>query len=215
LHELCSESVVQTKRKGRRKGIPIRAGSVAQARSDAGLTLAQVAANVVSRTAIHLIEKGRSLPSIETLMLIARQTNRPLSFFVQDPEGLARRGDRKLMQTAKLYLSQALANSPATRAPSAQAKVCMMLGQIEEWSGNSDRADAQFKLAIQILDELGEPGELRDAHMAYADVLESRGSLGPAGRHWKKAAVIGRMAALGLAGGVPTKLASRAKSAGN
>src|SRR5260370_34834002 len=116
--------MVGTKRKGRRKGIPIRPGSVAQARNESGLTLAQVAANVVSRTAIHLIEKGRVLPSIETLMLIARQTNKPLSYFVEDPEGPTRLGHRKAMRTAKLYLSRALATSPATRKPTAHTKFC-------------------------------------------------------------------------------------------
>ncbi len=208
--------MVGTRLKGRRKGIPIRPGSVARARSDSGLTLAQVAGNVVSRTAIHLIEKGRVLPSIETLMLIARQTNRPLSFFVEDPESPTPLRKRKRIQTATLYLSQALADSPATRPPSVQAKVCMMLGQVEEWSGNSGRADAQFKLAIRILDQVGKPGELYEAHAAYAALLESRGSLGPAGQHWKQAAMIGRMAALGLAGGMSRgkKLAPRAKAAG-
>jgi transcriptional regulator with XRE-family HTH domain len=179
------------------------------------LTLDQVAGNVVSRTAIHLIEKGHVLPSIETLMLIARQTNRPLSFFMENPESPGPLGKRKRIQMATLYLSQALADSPATHAPSVQAKVCMMLGQVEEWSGNSARADAQFRLAIRILDEVGKPGDLYEAHAAYAAVLESRGSLGLAGQHWKEAAMIGRMAALGQAGGTSRdkKLARRAKAA--
>ena len=47
---------------------------VRQARIEAGLTLAQVAGDEVSRTFIHLVEHGRSRPSKETLALIAKRT---------------------------------------------------------------------------------------------------------------------------------------------
>jgi tetratricopeptide (TPR) repeat protein len=72
--------------RGRRKGVPIRAGSVHQARKEANLSLGQVAGGVVSRTAIHLIEKGRTQPSMETLQLIAHQTRKPIEFFLLNPE---------------------------------------------------------------------------------------------------------------------------------
>jgi tetratricopeptide (TPR) repeat protein len=72
--------------RGRRQGIPIREGSVRQARVEANLSLAQVAAGTVSRTAIHFIEKGRSQPSMETLRLIANQTHKPIEFFLLNPE---------------------------------------------------------------------------------------------------------------------------------
>jgi len=146
-------------------------------------------------------------------MLIADRTHKPLSFFVQVPEELSPRMDRRRIQTAKLYLSEALADNPATRPPSARAKVCMMLGQVEEWTGNAGRADAQFELAIRILEELGKPDELSDAHMAYAELLEGRGSVGLAGRHWKRAAVISKLAALGLAGG--ESLDSKVRASGS
>src|ERR1700694_5168842 len=68
--------------RGRRKGIPIREGSVRQARLDAKLSLAQVAADQISRTAVHHIENGRVKPSLETLRLIARQTRKPIEFFL-------------------------------------------------------------------------------------------------------------------------------------
>src|SRR5260370_306999 len=71
-----------TRYRGRRQGIEIRAGSVEQARREARLTLAQVAAGKLTRTAIHLIEKGRTRPSMETLQLIARQTRKPMDFFL-------------------------------------------------------------------------------------------------------------------------------------
>jgi tetratricopeptide (TPR) repeat protein len=73
--------------KGRRKGVAIRAGSVRLARLEARLSLAQVASDQVSRTAIHLIENDRVKPSLETLRLIARKTQKPIEFFLLDPDG--------------------------------------------------------------------------------------------------------------------------------
>lgn len=54
---------------------------VRQARLAAGLSLAQVAGDDVSRTFIHLIEQGRSRPSKAVLALIARRTGKPLAYF--------------------------------------------------------------------------------------------------------------------------------------
>ncbi len=71
-----------TRYRGRRQGVEVRSGSVEQARRDAKLTLAQVAGGNLSRTAIHLIEKGRTRPSMETLLQIARQTRKPIDFFL-------------------------------------------------------------------------------------------------------------------------------------
>jgi tetratricopeptide (TPR) repeat protein len=71
-----------TRYRGRRQGVEIRSGSVEQARREARLTLAQVAGGKLTRTAIHLIEKGRTRPSMETLQLIARQTRKPIDFFL-------------------------------------------------------------------------------------------------------------------------------------
>ncbi len=77
-------AMLDSKRRGRRKGVAVRPGSVLQARKEAGLTLAQVAAGQVSRAAIHLVETGQSRPSFETIALIAQRTNRPLEFFLVD-----------------------------------------------------------------------------------------------------------------------------------
>jgi tetratricopeptide (TPR) repeat protein len=81
--------------RGRRQGVPIREGSVRQARQEANLSLGQVAGDVVSRTAIHLIEKGRSRPSMETLQLIAHQTRKPIEFFLLNPEVLPELAERR------------------------------------------------------------------------------------------------------------------------
>src|SRR3989442_7748814 len=68
--------------RGRGRGVAVGEGWVEQARREARLTLAQVAAGQLTRTAIHLIEKGRTRPSMETLEQIARQTRKPIEFFL-------------------------------------------------------------------------------------------------------------------------------------
>ncbi len=75
-------AMLGSKYRGRRKGIRIREGSVREARREAGLSLAGIAGSELSRTAIHLIEHGRVNPSLETLQLIARQTRKPVAYFL-------------------------------------------------------------------------------------------------------------------------------------
>ena len=58
---------------------------VRQARLEAGLSLAAVAGDEISRTFIHFVEQGRSRPSSEVLKLIARRTGKPMSYFMADP----------------------------------------------------------------------------------------------------------------------------------
>jgi len=58
---------------------PIR---VREARLEAGLSLAQLAGDDVSRTFIHFVERGRSRPSKAVLSLIARRTGKPISYFM-------------------------------------------------------------------------------------------------------------------------------------
>src|ERR1700693_231927 len=69
-------------RRGRRRGVEIKPGTVKQARSEAGLSLAQVAGSELSRTAIYFRETGKAKPSMETLQLIATRTGRPLDYFL-------------------------------------------------------------------------------------------------------------------------------------
>jgi DNA-binding XRE family transcriptional regulator len=68
--------------KGRRIGIDIIPGSVKLARTEARLSLRQVAHGHVSGPAIHLIEHGKVRPSMPTLQLIAARTGKPLDFFI-------------------------------------------------------------------------------------------------------------------------------------
>src|SRR5450759_2475189 len=72
-------------RRGRRRGAEIKPGTAKQARADAGLSLAQVAGDEISRTAIYFVETGKAKPSMETLKLIALRTGRPLDYFLSKP----------------------------------------------------------------------------------------------------------------------------------
>ena len=66
---------------------PVR---VRQARLEAGLSLAQVAGDDVSRTFIHFVEQGRARPSQAVLKLIARRTGKPMSYFIADAPDVRR-----------------------------------------------------------------------------------------------------------------------------
>src|SRR3979409_1309251 len=72
-------------RRGRRKGVEIKAGTARPARLEAGLSLGQVAGTDISRTAIYFVETGKAKPSMETLKLIASRTGRPLDYFLSNP----------------------------------------------------------------------------------------------------------------------------------
>ena len=67
----------------RRVGIEVDPARVRQARLEAGLSLAGVAQDDVSRTFIHFVETGRSRPSQAVLTLIARRTGKPVSYFIK------------------------------------------------------------------------------------------------------------------------------------
>src|SRR3982075_4726579 len=68
-------------------GVTLKPGAVKQARQEAGLSLAQVGKGHVTAPAIYLIETGRTRPSLPTLEHIARQTGKPVEFFLADHEG--------------------------------------------------------------------------------------------------------------------------------
>jgi len=99
---------------------------------------------------------------------------------------------------ADQYLQQASEAAEATGERIVLAEVRVLLAQLEERKGNRRLADDHFGKAIQILEELGMPDRLRDAHMEYAEILEARQDLVAALRHWKQGAEIGVVAALGL-----------------
>ena len=75
-------------------GLSVRAGSIRQARIDAGLSLGQVASGQISRTAIFLAETGKTRPTLPTVQLIATRTGKPLEYFLEgDAAGMSSRPD--------------------------------------------------------------------------------------------------------------------------
>src|SRR5215831_1427322 len=113
------------RRRGRRRGIEVRPGSVKQARTMAGLSLGQVAQNDISRTAIYFVETGKAKPSMETLRLIAGRTNKPLEFFLGDvpaaEDELAAAEVERLVVTGSNAQAVAAGEALLARNPSARA----------------------------------------------------------------------------------------------
>jgi len=64
-------------------GVPINPARVHSARVAAGLTMEELADGAVSRTFIHLLEKGVSRPSPDVLNLIAKRTHKPVNYFTE------------------------------------------------------------------------------------------------------------------------------------
>src|SRR5260370_30197507 len=93
-------------RGGRRRGVEIKPGTVKQARSDAGLSLAQVAGGEISRTAIYFVETGKAKPSMETLKLIAERTGRPLDYFLSRPSTTEARSTANTAELERLVVTR-------------------------------------------------------------------------------------------------------------
>jgi tetratricopeptide (TPR) repeat protein/DNA-binding XRE family transcriptional regulator len=89
-------------RRGRRRGVEIKPGTVKQARAEAGLSLGQVAGTEISRTAIYFVETGKAKPSMETLKLIAERTGRPLDFFLSRPSTNEARSTPEILEIERL-----------------------------------------------------------------------------------------------------------------
>lgn len=84
-NHLTLRSAVVMRRGVRGTGITVDPARVREARRNAGLSLARLAADDVSRTFLHFVEQGKARPSAEVLALIARRTGRPTSYFVVAP----------------------------------------------------------------------------------------------------------------------------------
>jgi tetratricopeptide (TPR) repeat protein len=105
---------------------------------------------------------------------------------------------RGLLAEANEYLLQSIDAAEMTGERIVQAEARVLLGQLEQRKGNPQLADQHFDDAIRIFEELGMADRLRDAHMSYAELLEARQDVVAASHHWKQAAEIGVVAALGL-----------------
>ena len=105
---------------------------------------------------------------------------------------------RGQFERAKRYLSEALSSGEATGEKLVIAEGHALLGQMEERLGNTGDADGEFSEAIAMLEGLDMPDRLRDAHMAYAEVLNARGDIRAAAGHWRTAAEISRSSSMGV-----------------
>src|SRR5215813_7584317 len=129
-----------SRRRGRRRGVEVRPGSVKQARQESGLSLGQIARGDISRTAIYFVETGKAKPSIETLRLIAERTNKPLEFFLGqagainvDPTAALAEIERLLVTGNPAGAAEAaehLVAAGAQPAIAAQARVHLSLAHI-------------------------------------------------------------------------------------
>src|SRR5487761_443095 len=96
---------VSSGRRGRRRGVEIKPGTVKQARAEAGLSLGQVAGTEISRTAIYFVETGKAKPSMETLKLIAERTGRPLDYFLSRPSTTEARSSATTAELERLVVT--------------------------------------------------------------------------------------------------------------
>jgi transcriptional regulator with XRE-family HTH domain len=77
-----SQSTQRVRRRGRRgPGVAIIPGRVREARTEQGLSLADLAGTEVSRAFIHQLEQGLAKPSVEILEMIAKRTGKSTDFF--------------------------------------------------------------------------------------------------------------------------------------
>jgi tetratricopeptide (TPR) repeat protein len=140
------------RRRGRRRGVEIRPGSVKQARAESGLSLGQIARADISRTAIYFVETGKAKPSIETLRLIAERTNKPLEFFLgpagaitADPEAALAEIERLLMvgePAAAAEAAEQLIDATPDARVKAHARVHLSLAHIRVGQPVRARSDA-------------------------------------------------------------------------
>jgi len=144
-------------------GLEVRPGSIKRARVEAGLSLAQVAAGEVSRTAVFLAETGKTRPTLPTIQLIATRTGKPLDYFIEATGEAGRPNVDKLRRLAAAEKFTELIQA-AEQARSAAREPL-------------DRAWAGFYLA-QAQIRLGHP------HPALIELEEARSAFNTAGDQW-------------------------------
>ena len=144
-------------------GLEVRPGSIKRARVEAGLSLAQVAAGEVSRTAVFLAETGKTRPTLPTIQLIATRTGKPLDYFIEATGEAGRPNVDKLRRLAAAEKFTELLQA-AEQARSAAKEPL-------------DRAWAGVYLA-QAQIRLGNP------HPALIELEEARAAFTSAGDQW-------------------------------
>jgi len=145
-------------RRQRLPGVDVRPGAVKQARAETGLSLADVAGGRVTRAAIHLIETGRSRPSMPVLEMIAEKTGRPVSWFLA-PGGRKNAADLE-MEARVSELDHLAAAQDYERVRQVAEKL------LEQQLGETFEARVHYHLGRALV-RLYEPGEALP-HLARA-----------------------------------------------
>jgi len=149
MSEVSAHPSAPNRRRGRRRGVEIRPGSVKQARQESGLILGQIARSDLSRTASYFVETGKAKPSIETLRLIAERTNKPLEFFLGEAGGLVADPEAALVEIERLLS----VGQPAAAAESSEKLIA---------STTDSRVAAQARVQLSLAElRLGHPVRAR------------------------------------------------------
>ena len=134
-------------RRGSRRGLEVKPGAILQARTEAGLSLAEVAAGEVSRVAIHRIERGLSRPTLRTLELIAARTGRPVAWFLEAPQTIAA-APEELLELERAVTEERFEQAEAmgrallavTHDRTSIARIQLLVGEARVWLGRADQA---------------------------------------------------------------------------
>jgi tetratricopeptide (TPR) repeat protein len=174
-------------------GLLVKPGSVRAAREAAGLSLGDLAAGRVSRTALHLVETGRTRPTLPTLQLIAERTGRPLDYFLEPGQEALVRPSADLRATdfaaIELAIEQgrfddavAMAEDALARGPAgpARARVQLYAAQAYIRLASVERARPLVQDALRYSREHGDQlmvAECLDSLAAIEHVNEEPGAL--------------------------------------
>jgi tetratricopeptide (TPR) repeat protein len=174
----------QLKRR-RLPGVNLRPGAVKQARSEAGLSLAQLGKGHVTAPAIYLIETGRTRPSLPTLEHIARRTGKPVEFFLAEPAGSADDAQTSLLELEVMVADGrqeeaiALGTSLLDRGKSAfqLGRIRYFLAQAYLASGQLERASAllaEARVHFEALNDGAMLAECIGAQASLANTLQAK-----------------------------------------
>src|SRR5438309_7341295 len=151
---------------------------IRKARHEAGLSLAQVAGDDLSRPFLNQIELGQARPSTTTLQAIARKLQRPIEYFLEDPD---------LSRTA-LELALAEGETALRRGDPDRAKLLMvgllarphlpieLLVRVQLLLGDALLRLRDAAGAIPLLEEALRVAEQRKWPMLVAEICDRLGS---------------------------------------
>jgi tetratricopeptide (TPR) repeat protein len=178
-------------RRRRLPGVDVRPGAVKQARHESSLSLAELAGGRVTRAAIHLIETGRSRPSMPVLEMIAERTGRPVSWFLSPGERLssadleleARLSEIEALTESADYERALAAATELSRRPlpePAEARLRYLMGRAQVRLRRPSEAHANLVRAHQLFEALEDQWmvvEVMDWLAGSLHLLEDAGAL--------------------------------------